>query len=357
MASSSSSNKQQQASLTTDGISEEFFELLWTKDELNFGPSINIPDTVIFKYGQPTDWYFTAKNGRIKKKSRANLIGARIEEAFTKHILGYDVIAAFITVPLFTEPDPESTSVNTQTTIEFLDKDGLTNFLYNRKKEDSNGILQRFIEPKGVHNELIRAIWSPKVCLLERAENIHQLHDHRYGVYERCVTLEGPEYYITSAPLRGPVLAGQIQKICENVVAHISDVTFGQKQVTRLVANFKVDSRDKIWLTYSTSIRLNDALENVAAGASSIGRHTRRQLVNIDNVVEIPSSVNLNPVPTFDKVVAKRRIQCVSCAQETLEDMRHPVTYKSVRTRSMPTCPLSPPSSTLTSLPSFPKNR
>jgi hypothetical protein len=350
MASSSSFNKQQQASLTTDGISEEFFELLWTKDELNFGPSVNIPDTVIFKYGQPTDWYFTAKNGRIKKKSRANLIGARIEEAFTKHILGYDVIASFITVPLFTEPDPELTSVNTQTTIEFLDKDRLTNFLYNRKKEDSNGILQRFVEPKGVHNELIRAIWSPKVCLLERAENIHQLHDHRYGVYERCVTLEGPEYYITSAPLRGPVLAGQIQKICENVVTHISDVTFGQKQVTRLVANFKVDSRDKIWLTYSTSIRINDALEHVAAtarGASSVGRHAR-QLVNIDNVVEIPSSVNLNPVPTFDKVVAKRRIQCVSCAQETLEDMRHPVTYKSVRTSavsgSLLPSPLSSPS-------------
>jgi hypothetical protein len=40
----------QAPSLTTDGISEEFFELLWSRDELNFGPSLNIPDTIIFKY-------------------------------------------------------------------------------------------------------------------------------------------------------------------------------------------------------------------------------------------------------------------------------------------------------------------
>ena len=327
MSVASKQDREAGPSLTNDGISDEFFELLWSKDELNFGPSINIPDTIVFRYGQPMTWYFTAHNGRIKKKNRANLISARIDEAFTKHILGYDVIASFISVPVF---DGEST--NHTTTIEFLDKDGLTQFLYNRRKEDSNGILQRFIEPKGVKNELIRSIWSPKVCLLERAENIHQLHDHRYGLYERCVTLEGPEYYITSAPLRGPVLAGQIQKICENIVSHISEVTFGQKQVTRLVANFKVDSRDKIWLVYSTSIRLNDVLENIAAThtAGSHGGGSHRQLVNIDNVVEIPDTVNLNPVKSFDKVVAKKRIQCISCANNTLDDMRHPITYKSV---------------------------
>lgn len=319
----------QAPSLTTDGISEEFFELLWSRDELNFGPSLNIPDTIIFKYGQPVQWYFTAKNGRVKKKNRANLIGARIEEAFTKHILGYDVIASFVMVPVFSAESGESGG-SSSTTIEFLDREGLTNFLYNRKKEDSNGILQRFVEPKGVKNEVIRAVWSPKVCLLERAENIHQLHDHRYGLYERCVTLEGPEYYITSAPLRGPVLAGQIQKICENIVSHLSEVTFGQKQITRLVANFKVDSRDKIWLMYTTSIRLNDMLETVAATAGTSTAFQTRQLVNIDNVVEIPSTINLNPVKSFDKVVAKKRVQCVSCALETLEDMRHPITYKSV---------------------------
>jgi hypothetical protein len=205
-------NEKNVIDLTSDGVSYDFFNLLWTKDELNFGPSINIPDTIIFKYGQPVQWYFTSKNGKLKKKNRQNVMPARIEENFTKHLLGYDVIATFISVPLEGSTDNQRNS-----TMEFLDRDGLSNFLYKRGRSN-NGLLQKFIEPRGVKNEAIRAIWSPKVCLLERCENIHQLHDNRYGLYERCVCFEGPEYYSTSTPLRGPALAGQIQKACEVAV-------------------------------------------------------------------------------------------------------------------------------------------
>jgi len=310
-------------SLSKDGISEDLFKLLWAKDELNFGPSINIPDTIVYKYGTPVSWYFTStSSGKIKKKLKQNLVSAKIEEAFNKHVLGYDVLAVFISMPAEVEVPAGGANV-----IEYLDRGALNNFLYNRKKE-VNGILQRFIEPKSTRNELVRAIWSPKVCLLERSENIHQLHDHRYGLYERCVIYEGPEYYTTSAPLRGPVLSGQLQKLCEEVVAHISEVTFGQKQVSRIVLNFKVDSRDKIWLMYSTSIRCLDMLEytNPMDAAATL----QRQLVNIDSVVSLSHTVHLNPAKTYEKIVPKKRIRCLSCARDTLEDMRHAVTYKAI---------------------------
>jgi hypothetical protein len=190
-----------------------------------------------------------------------------------------------------------------------------------------NGILQRFIEPKTTHNEVIRAIWSPKLCLLERAENKHALHDNRYGLFERTVVYEGPEYYYTSEPLRGPVLSGQIQKICEAVIAHIGEVTYGQKQISRIVLNFKVDSRDKIWFLYSTSIRSMDMLEyNPLSGGETV----RRSLVNIDSVVSLADSVHLNPIKTYEKIVPKSLITCLSCAKETLEDARHPITYKQI---------------------------
>jgi hypothetical protein len=142
--------------------------------------------------------------------------------------------------------------------------------------------------------------------------------------------MEGPEYYYTSAPLRGPVLAGQIQKLCESCVTHISEVTFAQKEVTRIVMNFKVDSRDKIWLLYTTSIRLNDMLEGTAANASLHATGNRKTLVNIGSAVTIPNTINLNPSRSYDKVLTKQRIRCISCAKETLDDMRHPVTYKSI---------------------------
>lgn len=312
-------------SLSKDGISEDLFKLLWSKDELNYGPSINIPDTIIYKYGTPVSWYFTSTNGKIKKKLKQNLVSAKIEETFNKHVLGYDVLALFISMP--GESEAPQNNGGSQNVIEYLDREALNNFLYNRKKE-VNGILQRFIEPKSTRNEIVRAIWSPKVCLLERSENIHQLHDHRYGLYERCVIYEGPEYYTTSAPLRGPVLSGQLQKLCESVIAHISEVTFGQKQVSRIVLNFKVDSRDKIWLLYSTSIRCLDMLEytNPMDAAATLQRH----LVNIDSVVSLSNTVHLNPAKTYEKIIPKKRIRCLSCARETLEDQRHAVTYKAI---------------------------
>ena len=346
---------QQLFTLTSDGISLEFFNLLWTKDELNFGPAINIPDTIIYKMGTPANWYFTASNGKIKRKNRQNLMNARIEEAFTKYLLGYDVIATFIHIES-TEEDggrDDSLGKNKPLTIEYLDRNGLTDFLYKRR-ERSNGILQRFVEPKGIKNEMIRAIWSPKVCLLERSENIHQLHDQRYGLFERCVTFEGPEYYYTSAPLRGPVLAGQLQKICESVVNHVSEVTFAQQQINRMVLNLKVDSRDKIWLLFSTSIRCagtnedlvqmqlnaptnggisptnNDVVGfNTTGGGLTMGK-PMKSLVNIGSVIELPEYVNLNPNKSYEKLKMKSRVQCISCANESMEDSRYPITYKSV---------------------------
>ena len=312
------------SSLFKDGVYEELFRLLWSRDELNYGPSINIPDTIIYKYGQPVSWYFTAQNGRVKKKNKHNLVSANIEAVFNKHVLGYDVLAYFITTP----PEQDQYS---PITIEYLDRQALNDFLYHRKK-DFNGVLQRFIEPKTTRNEIIRAIWSPKVCLLERAENIHQLHDNRYGLYERCVIYEGPEYYYTSAPLRGPVLSGQIQKLCESIVDHISEVTFGQKKVSRIVLSFKVDSRDKIWLLYSTSTRCIDMLDNHHQGSESSDSSQlhRRTLLNIDSVIGLSNTVHLNPKKSYSKIIPKARIRCLSCSKESLEDLRHAVTYKSV---------------------------
>ena len=59
--------------LVSDGITEELFLMIWSKDELNFSPSINVPDTIVYKYGQPVQWYFTSKGGRVRRKNRQNL--------------------------------------------------------------------------------------------------------------------------------------------------------------------------------------------------------------------------------------------------------------------------------------------
>lgn len=182
--------------LHADGVSDYFFQLLWCKDELNFGPPINLPDTIVFKFGQPIHWYFTGVDGKLKKKNKHNLVNVRIEEALTRHIVGCDIVAYYISTE--DSDDPSS-----KTCIEYLDRKALHDFLYKPFKEHS-GILQRFIEPKGTQNSMVRAIWSPKVCLLERRQNNKALHDSRYGLYERAVTYDGPDHFSSAGVCASP---------------------------------------------------------------------------------------------------------------------------------------------------------
>lgn len=83
-------------SLEGDGVSEHLYEFIWCKDELSFRPSINIPDTIVYKFGQPVSWYFTAEDGKVKKKFKTNIINAKIEEAFTKASVGSYIIGYYI---------------------------------------------------------------------------------------------------------------------------------------------------------------------------------------------------------------------------------------------------------------------
>ena len=79
-----------------DGINFAFFEILWSKCSCeeessceNKAPILRIPDTVIFLFGLPHQWYFTSKHGgphrnktNILRKRRANLTLENIEQAF-----------------------------------------------------------------------------------------------------------------------------------------------------------------------------------------------------------------------------------------------------------------------------------
>lgn len=309
-------------SLEGDGISDVLLHWLHAKDELGYGPSLWLPDTVVYKFGQPVHWYFTSSvDGKLKKKNKQNLVNVRIEEAFNKRSNGCDIIAYYIS-----EVVAEG-STETDTTIEYFDRKGLHEFLYNRWKEN-NGILQRFIEPKGMRNTIIRAIWSPKVCLLERRVNSKQLHDQRYGLYERAVTYEGPEHFSAAAPLRGSTLPSQIQRLCENLVAHITEVSFQKHLIVRMVANFKVDSRDRIWFLWSSSVRLT----NVYGQATPANSLEINHAISINSIVQLPPHIKLVDKANHseEEPQALMCMHCISCGMVATSDQFHPVQYKTI---------------------------
>ncbi len=55
-----------------------------------------MPDTIIFKFDEPTFWYFP-KNDILKRKSKANLTIGNIEKVFLKNEPQCGIVAVWVT--------------------------------------------------------------------------------------------------------------------------------------------------------------------------------------------------------------------------------------------------------------------
>ena len=67
---------------------------LWKDIGLGSLPFI-IPDTIIYKYGKPQSWYFTAKNGLLKRKIKRNITYENIREClYTKKQEFHNIVAS-----------------------------------------------------------------------------------------------------------------------------------------------------------------------------------------------------------------------------------------------------------------------
>jgi hypothetical protein len=117
------------------------------KGEEHNNPTIlRVPDTVVFLFGQPHQWYFTSNNGgpdrdktTILRKRRSNLTLANIEEVFLNkagEVGDDDVVAYFIgangdndaiTAEGHTSIDASSAAVDNETlsSIEYFNKKSL----------------------------------------------------------------------------------------------------------------------------------------------------------------------------------------------------------------------------------------
>jgi len=89
--------------------------------------------------------------------------------------------------------------------VEYFDKARLKKFL-SEKDHARNGMLQAFIDPLGIHNNVIKAVWSPHMCLVERKRNLSDVYNLRIDPNERAVTFEGKEYQSETIKLINPYI-------------------------------------------------------------------------------------------------------------------------------------------------------
>ena len=70
-----------------DGIIEELYYILWKKqDYLKDAESLydlDIPDTVIIKFNIISNWYFTSKEGKLKRKNKISLTREAVYDTFS----------------------------------------------------------------------------------------------------------------------------------------------------------------------------------------------------------------------------------------------------------------------------------
>merc|ERR1711934_1064999 len=219
-----------------DGVVDSIYHYLHTKNtQLETCPNVVIPNTVIYKYRQPAYWYYSSSDQQMKMRKKGEMTNQKIYDSFRKRKNPTcEVVAYYISTR-------ENDEGKEMTSMEYFDDQGLHDFLFNRQKE---------------HNAIIRAIWSPKLCLLEQRVNLKPINDGRYDMYERCATYEGAEHQSMNAPVRGIYLPSRLQTICDSIVDHVMRTSSQHYRISRMVLNFKLDHNNKLWLLWCSSMRL-----------------------------------------------------------------------------------------------------
>eukprot|EP00003_Mantamonas_plastica_P004730 TRINITY_DN1376_c0_g1_i2.p1 TRINITY_DN1376_c0_g1~~TRINITY_DN1376_c0_g1_i2.p1 ORF type:complete len:598 (-),score=183.53 TRINITY_DN1376_c0_g1_i2:311-2104(-) len=112
---------------------------------------------------------------------------------------------------------------------------------------------------------MLRAAWSPLLCIVERRVNNKRLDDKRTTLYDKAVTFDGPDYLSTTTPLSGSSLSSHIRRICISIADHIENTSPQQYKVKSMVLNLRVDPDDHIWLLWCSALRVDSS-----AGMASI---------------------------------------------------------------------------------------
>eukprot|EP00736_Rhodelphis_marinus_P003818 Rmarinus@m.11220 len=241
-----------ESNIEGDGCIDKLYHLLWVKQKSREPLSIVLPDTVIFKFGQPSGWFFTGANGEIMRKKRCNVNRDNILRTFGDR-RKYQGVGDCPVIAFHMYEAVEESGVRIMK-IEYFDESDLKVFLDSHEKR--TGILQKFIQTDFAHNCVVRATWTPKVCILEKRMNVHRLSDRKLNIYDRVVTYDGPEHMTRTLPVAGTKLSDRITVCCRDIVDHVLAVTYHRCRITRMVVYFKVDHLKRINILWCSSMRV-----------------------------------------------------------------------------------------------------
>jgi hypothetical protein len=239
--------------LEGDGVLTGFYNHLWKRNkDFQSCKDVMCPDTIVYDHNFPRSWYtYDKKQKNLEKRQGRELDPNSIFEAFSK---SKDADVGILASYLYSYEDP--TSGESVTSVEFFNEKGLLEFVNRKVKRE--GILQKFVIPKGIHNSVIQAVWSPRICLVQRRMNVNPIKDKlitERDPYSCAVTYEGPTHFSEESTCAVRTTS-QIEAVCLSIVDHFANTE--HKNITRMVVYFKVDHQDRLWLLWCGSLRVSD---------------------------------------------------------------------------------------------------
>eukprot|EP00198_Chlamydomonas_reinhardtii_P010086 XP_001699423.1 predicted protein [Chlamydomonas reinhardtii] len=290
-----------------DGIVVGLYHFLWLKDGKGRPcPEVNIPHTIIYANGRPVVWYFTSGKDRcIKRKHKSTISNPAINDAFAPppkaSMEGYGGEASLdnnasngawgglnSTAPAGSGGQKSG-----------KDRPGITVELVDEAKEWFSqetlrevvppgavvvhgvaalheGVLQKFVQPRGQHYFSLRATWSPNACVVERRTAKSKINDPRVPLSERLAGFDSPVWLSDHTVITGSVLQGTVSRMCDNIAAHLADVSKGEVRVLRMVLFFAVDEANRIWLTHASTLRTQRPREEAVLAGLARGNSQRQ---------------------------------------------------------------------------------
>lgn len=242
--------------LEGDGVITGFYNFLNKRDKAMKAINVLIPDTIVFDHNFPRGWYTSdIKTREISKKQGKELDAASIANGFCKPpSKEVNVVASYLCS--YEEDDKTTGESVTVTSVEFFNETTLKEFVARKTKRE--GILQRFIAPKGLHNTVIQAVWSPRVCMIQRRTNRGSIEDKiqcEKDPYPTAVTYEGPSHFSEEGTCAVPTIE-EVKATCAEISKHFESTE--HKFITRMVLYFKVDDKDNLWLLWCGGLRVSD---------------------------------------------------------------------------------------------------
>lgn len=243
--------------LEGDDIVTGIYNNLIKRNPKNMKPcrGICVPDTVVFERNFPRGWYTTdVKAVEIMRKQGKDLDAATIEAGFLEGVKDTcPIVATYLST---NEEQTEENGTLVKTYVEVFNKNTIGEFLARKKKKD--GILQKFVMPKGYYNSVIKCVWSPRVCMVRRRTNKYPILDKKRAENDpfcTTVTYEGPLFLSEESGISGNI-AMEVKKLCGHMVQHFYYTE--HKFITRMVVYFKNDKNDRIWFLWCGSLRVSD---------------------------------------------------------------------------------------------------